>query len=110
VSRVSFRVERRSGLLVPGFTKRLVWDPDGLLISGVTYLWGIRIGGFMAARTDTGVDLHYGTWPVIDELDRLPQPPRDGAPATGAANCQGTFSLPGGRRLRFCRFALVPIA
>ncbi|MBC7460147.1 MAG: hypothetical protein H7287_02160 [Thermoleophilia bacterium] len=106
-----FRVARVSGLLLPGFTKLIRFDASGAPLDGVTYLWGIRIGAFTVhsadefGELDAGLRaLRYHTWPVVDILEPPPEP------AHGSPDCRGELRLPGGRRVRFCRFALEPIA
>jgi hypothetical protein len=61
-----WRVRRRTGVLVPGFSKRM---HDA---GGCTYLWGIPIGRFRVRETPTGCALEYVRWPIVDELE-----PRD---------------------------------
>lgn len=103
---VHYRVTRESGLLVPGFSKRIRFE-DSVAIDGVTYWWGIRIGSFdVQPASECGLPddaarcLRYRTWPVIDVLGQQV------APAHGSPRCEGTIRLPRGRRLRFCRFSL----
>ena len=106
-----YRVARRSGLLVPGFTKRIAFDEAGAPTHGVTYLWGVRIGAFdvrpareFGQPDDAPRALRYRAWPVVDLLEPTPRPDHL------SPGCQGCIRLPGGRRLRFCRFALEPIS
>lgn len=93
-----WHVQRIDGLLVPGFTKR--FDDRGR--EGVTYLWGMPIGRFAMIAVDGGAtELRYRRWPIIDELDAMPDDD-----ALGPIDARGSIHLPGGRRLRFCRFRL----
>ncbi|MCW2972660.1 MAG: hypothetical protein JWN72_933 [Thermoleophilia bacterium] len=105
-----YRVLRVSGLLVPGFTKRIRFAADGAPLDGVTYLWGIRIGAFTVrpahefGEPDAGLRaLRYRAWPVIDTLGTVP------AVAHRSPDCSGWIRLPRGRRVRFCRFELQPL-
>ncbi len=91
-----FRVIRVSGVLWPGFSKRL----DAHRRCGVTYLWGIPVGRFTveqrraAVDLPAGINLVYTRWPIIDRLV---------ARSDGSFDGEGTIA---GRR--FCRFRLVP--
>lgn len=104
----SWRVRRTGGLLVPGFSKR--FDPDGS--DGMTYLLGIPVGRFdvvasSADDSEQGVELRYRRWPIVDVLADSPVEPARGAePARTSMSAAGYVRLPGGRRLRFCRFRL----
>jgi hypothetical protein len=105
-----YRVTRVSGLLVPGFTKRIRFSPEGAPFDGVTFFWGIRIGSFDVRPADEFGQgdaslrcLRYRTWPVVDLLGSAP------TPTHGSPECEGCFRLPGLRRVRFCRFRLDPV-
>lgn len=92
----AWRVRRVSGLLVPGFSKRF----ERKLQAGVTSWLGVPVGGFEVHRTRAGrCELRYVRWPVVDELERTPS---RGGRIAGV----GYVRLPGGRRVRFCRFSL----
>jgi hypothetical protein len=93
-------VRRLDGLLVPGFTKQF---PAGGADGGIgrTSWFGIPIGRFRVEVGPSGVTrLHYLRWPVVDEFSATPDGSVD---PIGSA---GFIRLPGGRRMRFCRFAL----
>ena len=95
----AWRVRRTSGLLVPGFTK--CFTARG---GGVTHLWRVPIGRFDVEVLAGGVtELRYRRWPVVDVLERPPSDPR-----AGSIPAAGYVRLPGGRRVRFCRFRLEP--
>lgn len=86
-----FRVQRTSGLLIPGFSKRLAGN------AGCTYLWGVPIGRFRIEQTSTDATLRYHRWPVCDVL----VPGTDGAPVSGVGLI---FNW------QFCTFKLLPIS
>ena len=100
-ARPAWTVRRTAGLLVPGFTKRFTADGR----AGMTYLWRVPIGRFdmrevaAAPGAAPAVELDYRRWPVVDVLATRPL---DG----GSIRAAGFVRLPGGRRIRFCRFRL----
>lgn len=106
----AWRVRRTGGLLVPGFTKR--FDERGR--DGMTYFLGVPIGRFdVDVLAGGATELRYRRWPVVDVLERLPAgasvAAHGGAPPTAAPiPAAGFVRLPGGRRVRFCRFRLEP--
>ena len=95
----AWKVQRTSGLLVPGFSKR--FSADGT--RGVTSWLGLRIGGFTQRDAgDGGTELDYHAWPVVDVIRGWP------SHATVPIEGIGLVRFPVGRRVRFCRFVLVP--
>lgn len=98
----TWRVERQSGLLVPGFSKRIA---DG---RGMTSFLGIPIGAFrietMLKGEGTAIaryDLDYTRWPVVDEL-RPAAPAEQGVPVwLGTGRIFGRV---------FCHFTMRPRA
>jgi hypothetical protein len=108
-----FRVVRRSGLLLPGFTKRISGRHDAgggpHARSGVTYFLGIRVGAFdvrpareFGFMDDSERCLRYRSWPIVDVLEQRP------STLGGSIGSAGYLRLPRGRRVRFCTFLLEP--
>ncbi|MCW2961199.1 MAG: hypothetical protein JWM90_1586 [Thermoleophilia bacterium] len=104
-----WRVQRVSGLLVPGFSKRFDTGEPASATSGCTYFLGVPIGRFDVQPGPETIELRYRRWPVVDILERDPAAAEAGTWATSIP-AFGTVCLPRGRRRRFCSFELTASA
>lgn len=102
IPETSWRVVRVSGILPPGFTKRFRRGNNAKSTwIGTTYWLGIPVDRVDVVPEGERWALRYRHLPIRDTLADHP-----GESARSPIAADAFLLLPGGRRLRFCRFRL----